>query len=1058
MEQVKNFFCSPTVNNINPIFVRKFNDTRPYLYVDVLGMSILALVDSGSNSSILGSGGLSLLKQNNIPIQYDNNLCVTTADGRAQEVFGYVSIPIICESISKTLKILVIPSLTHSLILGVDFLKVFGIHLNFSSSTYDLAPTSTLCTINTIQSFSALSETQKTELQHVVNLFKTIAPPDRLGLTHMITHTIDTGDHKPVRQRQYPLSPAMQQYLNKEIDEMLNLNIIQASQSPWCSPLWLVPKKESGKYRVCFDGRKLNQITVSDAYPMPQIDSILCKLRDSRYLSSIDLRSAFNQIPLDPSSRPKTAFAVYGKGLFEYKVMPFGLLNSPKTLVRLMDQIIGPSLEPFCFVYLDDIIVSTPDFSTHLQVLKEILSRLKSANLTVNMDKCEFCRSSLSYLGFIVDCHGLRTDPSKVEAIVNYPIPKNTTEIKRLIGLVGYYRRFVKDFSALCSPISDLLHGRKKGQPISWTPEADQAFQAIKSRLTSAPILAAPDFSQTFYLACDSSDTGVGSVLYQQCDGIEHPIAYASKTLNKCQRKYSTTEKELYAVIVGIETFRKYIEGTHFVVETDHASLVWLHNLSNPSGRLARWAVRLSQYDFKIVHRKGSQNIVADALSRSLSENAVLDITTVKRDKWYQKMITRVQENPESYPSFRVENNILYKHIFHHDPLITNLSNWKIVVPTANRAEIFQLYHNSETAGHFGVSKTLSRILELYYWSGIRKDVYRYVRQCAVCAASKIPNLPRAGLMGDYQPINFPFQRISCDLLGPYPRSTQGNQYLFVVVDWFTKYVLVHPMSKATSKGIIKFLENQVFLIYGVPQIVSCDNGSQFISKEFKTLMTTYKVQKIWYNAKFHPQINHSERTNKVIVTSLRAYIHGNHKTWDSCIYKVTQAIRLAKHDVTGYSPAFLTFGRNIPLTGDYYGKISENSQNVESITNKNQLIEDLQVLPKLYIDIREKLYNAYRRNANQYNLRKRSLTFHVGDRVWKKNYTLSSKPNDYSAKLAAKYIPCIVTKVVSKLVYSLQDTTGKDLGNWHVKDIKPDFCNLKSDGDSEISSSSDEA
>ncbi|KAJ8974621.1 hypothetical protein NQ317_010772 [Molorchus minor] len=231
----------------------------------------------------------------------------------------------------------------------------------------------------------------------------------------------------------------------------------------------------------------------------------------------------------------------------------------------------------------------------------------------------------------------------------------------------------------------------------------------------------------------------------------------------------------------------------------------------------------------------------------------------------------------------------------------------------------------------------------------------------------------------------------------------------------------IHPMSKATSRSIIKFLENHVFLIYGCPQIFACDNGTQFTSKEFTHFIESYRI-KLWLNARYHPQINHTERVNRIIVTAIRSYIHGNHKTWDVSIYKVAQAIRLAKHDVTGYSPAFLTFGRNIPLTGDYYGQVSENANNVVTISEENQLIEDLQELPK----------------------------------VWKRNYTLSSKANDYSAKLSAKYIPCVVVKVMSNLVYKLKDTNGVDLGNWHVKDLKPDHRNLDSDDESGPASSSD--
>ncbi|KAK9739581.1 RNase H-like domain found in reverse transcriptase [Popillia japonica] len=383
--------------------------------------------------------------------------------------------------------------------------------------------------------------------------------------------------------------------------------------------------------------------------------------------------------------------------------------------------------------------------------------------------------TSLKFLGFIVDQEGLRTDPDKVSAIVEYPTPKTTTQIKRLIGLVGYYRR----------PITDLLRGRKKGQPITWTPEADKAFQEIKTA---------------------ASDTGVGAVLYQAADGIEHPVAYASKNLNAAQRKYSTTEKELLAVIFAVEKFRSYVEGTRFTVITDHASLVWLHNLSNPTGRLARWAIRLSQFDFAIQHRKGSLNVVADALSRTNNEVAVLDLSS---------------------------------------------------------------------------------------------------------------NLPKAGLMGSYKNINFPFQLISADLLGPYPRSQNGNQYLLVVVDWFTK-------------------------------------------------------------------------------------------------------IRLAKHDVTKFPPAFLTFGRNIPVSGDYYGTISDNAHNIISISDKNSRLDDIQNLPKLFVDVRNKIHEAYVKNAKLYNLRRRESHYKVGDKVWKVNYVLSSAADSFAAKLAPKYIPATINKSICPPCYNI--------------------------------------
>lgn len=1022
---------------VNPLCIKKDFDDRPYLSVNILSRNFLALIDSGSCASILGSDGLYILKSLDLSLSNDLSIHITTADGQPQHVLGYVWVPVTLNNITRPIKILVIPSLQHSLILGIDFLKEFGIEVNFQKLSYKTNFNS-ICVVNKLQPVSSLSPEQNLQLSEVTKLFKSIGPSDKLGLTNLLKHTIDTGNNKPFKQRQYPLPYAMQKCLNEEIDKMLKLGIIESSNSPWNSPIWLV-KKSNGSMRICLDARKLNQVNTPSSWPMPLIDSIITKVRDAKYLSSIDLKQAFHQIPLDESSKPKTAFAVHGRGLFQYRVLPFGLNDSAQTMCKLMDMVIGPALEPYVFYYLDDIIVCTPDFQTHCEILKNLFDRLKGANLTINFEKCQFCRPSLRFLGYVVDEHGLRTDPDKISALLDYPVPKNTTQIRRLIGMVGYYRRFLKDFSSLCSPITDLLKGRKKGQPIVWNPEAEEAFKKIKTTLTTTPVLASPDFTKPFSIMCDASDTGVGCVLYQEEDGLEHPIAYGSRTLNKCQRKYTTTEKELLAVLFGIEKFRYYLEGTHFTVHTDHSSLIWLNSMKNPSPRIARWIVKLSQHSFKIVHRKGSCNTVADALSRSLENVSVLNLTSLKLDKWYINMMKNVQESPEKYPSFKVENNVLYKHVFSKFDLDDTVSNWKIVVPSAHRRETVKMYHDQETSGHLGLSKTLSRISNLYYWVNMSKDVYRHIKKCVICAASKASNLPQAGLMGEYRDINFPFQMISADLIGPYPRSVNGNQYLLVVVDWFTKFVLVQPMAKATTRAIVKFIENQVFLIYGVCQVFCCDNGSQFISKDFKNLMSKYNVQKIFYNAKYHAQINHTERVNRTIITAIRSYIHENHKTWDQSIYQVAQAIRLASHDVTGLSPSFLTFGRTIPVDGSFFGIIKENSENKIHISEKIHNPKTLQELPNIFENVRKKLRISYEKSKKRYDLRKRDVRFHVGDYVWKKNYVLSKAADHFAAKLAPKFIPCVITKVCSNLVYGIKDRDGNDLGKWHVSDLKRD-------------------
>lgn len=1013
----------------------------------MFNLKITCLVDTGSNLNILGSEGLYLLEKYNLKVSYPSDyLRVTTADGTPQENQGLVYLPIVFNNKETLLKCLIIPSIQHALILGIEFCQAAGLSLNFSNNSWQVATvnnsvvrTAVSSAVDALQSSDELTPGQQALLQEKITLFQELSQK-KLGRTTLIEHKIVTTDEKPFRHKQYPLSPALQKILVQEVDEMLETGVIRPSTSPYRSPMLLVRKKD-GTYRACFDGRTLNKVTVRDAYPLPSIDSIISKIRDAHFLSTIDIKKAFYNIPLSEDSRAKTAFAVPGKGLFEHCVMAFGLTNAPATMSRLMDIVLDESVSQYVFNYLDDIIVVTPTFELHLEMLQKLYERLKYAGLAVNAQKCQFCRSSLKFLGYIVDRQGIRPSGELIEAVVNLSIPKTTTHVRRLLGLINFNRSFLPDCSRYTVPISDLLKSKKKGQPITWTPEADEAFSEIKRILTTAPVLATAEYDKPFIVETDASQNAVAGVISQMKGNVRHPIAYASRTLSKAERKYTVTEKELLAVLFALQKFRAYIEGTTFEVYTDHASLAWLHNLKDPVGRLARWAIKISQFDMIIKHRPASKMVFPDYLSRDVPGLNVLGVQELKPDGWYNGLAEKVITLPERYPDFKVVNNILYKHIKSDNPVISNTSEWKLVVPTANRREIFESMHSDPLAAHFGVSKTLSRISDLYYWPKMRQDIVRYVRNCRICAAHKVCNAGRYGLMGNYKEINFPMQLLSIDWLGPLPLSKKRNQYLLVCVDWFTKYVFLFPCTKATTANAIKFLENNIFLTFGVPQLLLSDNGRQFTSQSFKDFLAKYKVQKHWLNARYHPQINNSERVNRVVITAISSYLHGNHREWDENLNKIQQAIRLACHDSTGYSPAFLMFARQVPITGDFYGEIPPNNDHSLTIGEKFARISDSQKLPELYGEVRNKMKLAYEKNKKYYNLRKRQIVYKVGDPIWKRNYTLSNAAAYYSAKLAPKYIPCVVSKIVSNLVYELQDLDGKILGNWHVKDLKPDLC-----------------
>lgn len=932
------------------------------------------------------------------------------------------------------MNVIVSDTIKSVLILGADVGYAFGMKTDYSTDTYAVTE---VYALQAIRSVDDLDLQQKHELDTIVECFKQLSE-QTLGRTNNVVHKINTGNAEPIKQRYFPLSPAMQEHANKELDKMLAAGFIRPSKSPWSSPMVLVRKNDGESFRLCFDGRKLNSVTKKDAYPLPYLSTILDKLRDARYLSSIDLKQAFYQIPLHPDSCEKTAFTVPRRGLFEYVVMPFGIANAPATQQRLMDEIFGPLLGENLFIYIDDIVVVSSSFREHIAMLQEVFRRLKDAGLTINFEKCEFCKPSLTYLGYVIDRNGLHTDPKKVDAISRYPKPKTVTEVKRFLGLCSWYRRFVPDFSTIVAPISNLIKGRVKKQSVSWSEEADLSLQKIKYLLISTPILSSPDFSKPFNLQCDASDYGLGCVLTQGEGEDEHVIAYASRTLSKTERNYSVTERECLSVIFGIEKFRGYIEGTHFTVYTDHYSLLWLHNIKEPTGRLARWSVRLSQYSYDIKHRKGKYNVVPDALSRAPLQVNFLELVDEDLDQWYKKMLREVREHSEKYPDWRIENGRLYKFVPNKHNIISNLIEWKKVIPTSRRNDLMQRFHDDPISAHLGIFKTYHKLCEQYYWPKMKIDVRRYVSKCEVCAASKSSQNARPGFMGKEKKVTFPFQCLSIDIMGPFPRSPQGNTSLLVVSDWLTKFTLVNTMRKATSKIIINFLENNVFLLFGVPQICMVDNGPQFISNEFKKFLNRYHIQQVWYNASYHPQVNFVERVNRVIGTAIRSYVKDNHRTWDVEIHKVGHALRNCIHEVTGYTPSFLNFGRTVPNSGDYYGQLKNLKEEELSIDNRETLVHDVNQLSSIHQKVTKRLKLAYQRNAKHYNLRKRPLKFTKGDFVWKKNYTLSDASKFYNQKLAPKYIKCRVLEVTGPLTYRLASENGKGVGVWHLKDLKP--------------------
>ena len=440
-----------------------------------------------------------------------------------------------------------------------------------------------------------------------------------LGSTSQVEHSIETGDARPIKKNPYRTPHDLKPVVEEHIDYMLKKNIIEPSMSPWSSSIVLVQKKSkdgSIKYRFCVDYRTLNAMTKPDAYPIPNIMDTLDSLGHSKIFSVLDMASGYHQIPIKPKHKEKTAFSCH-RGYFQFVKMPFGLNNAPATYQRCIDVVLMGLKGIDCLAYLDDIICFSTTMEEHAKKLQTIFERLEQANFKIQPEKCVFATDTVQYLGHICTPLGIRPDPEKVRAIEDYPVPKTVRDIRSFIGLAGYYRRHVPNFAKLAQPLTNLT---KKDVPFLWTNEHQNAFESLKRNLSTKPLLIYPDFSQPFIVACDASTKAIGAVLSQVRNGEERPVAYCSRQMNSAESKYSVTELELLAFLFATKQFRCYLYGHKFTVHTDHRALKWLLNLQDPSSRLTRWAVKLSEYDFVVEHRPGTRMRHADALSRSVNQ------------------------------------------------------------------------------------------------------------------------------------------------------------------------------------------------------------------------------------------------------------------------------------------------------------------------------------------------------------------------------------------------------------------------------------------------------
>jgi hypothetical protein len=834
----------------------------------------------------------------------------------------------------------------------------------------------------------------------------------------------------------YQLSPVELEVLKNYIDEHLRKGFIRHSQSPCAAPVLFAAKPDGG-LRLCVDYRGLNKITIKNRYPLPLIGEILERLGNAKFFTKFDVRDGYYRLRMASGEEWKTAFRCR-YGLFEYCVMPFGLCNAPGTFQHYVNDTFHEFLDDFLVAYLDDLLIYSKTLKEHKRHVKLVLQRLQDAGLYLKPSKCQFHQTEISFLGYIINQDGIKMDPIKVEAVTQWPTPESVHDIQIFLGFANFYRRFIRGYSRTIAAITKLL---KKGVKFRWGTAAENAFQDLKRAFSTAPILRHFDPNKPLILETDASDFAMGAVISQRGDdGKLYPIMFMSRKFIDAELNYEIYDKEMLAIVEAMDKHRHYFEGLgqKTTVYSDHKNLLWFTETKVYNRRQARWAEKLSRFDFVIVFRPGKQGGKPDALSRrpdytlgeedrsktmtflkpdqidttlidqdtdpeplqEFSLNATV-VDTIGIDEQLQERIKAAvpkdievapylnQIADSTLPRDEATQTYLEQFSFHENGLL--LRNGLVYVPqdTSIKLDILQRHHDTVTAGHPGEAKTLELVTRNYTWPRIRQFVNEYVKSCDTCARNKPSHERRHGMLRPLPVPGSPWSSVSMDYIVELPPS-RGYNAIYVVVDRLTKMAHFCPTTtQVTAEETAELYLRNVFKHHGIPDDIVSDRGTQFLSKFTLRLLQLCDIKGNRSTA-YHPQSDgQTERVNQVLEQYLRIFCDYQQDDWYQLLPLAEFAYNNASHSSTGTSPFYANFG--------YHPRATVNAT-IESSSNPSaeDLISRLKHEHERLKTHLQEAQNKYKENYDVHT--KEAPEFKAGDMVWlsRKNI-ITSRP---SAKL----------------------------------------------------------
>jgi hypothetical protein len=849
----------------------------------------------------------------------------------------------------------------------------------------------------------------------------------------------------PPFQAPRPMSAPMLDELKSQLTKLQEAGFIVASNAPFGAPILFVKKKD-GSLRMCIDYRALNKITIKNKYPLPRIEELLDRLRPATIFSKIDLRSGYHQLRINDADTDKTTF-VTRYGSYKFLVMPFGLTNAPSVFMQLMNSVLAEYIDDFVIVFIDDILIYSNDEAQHTQHVKLVLNKLREAQLHANMAKCCFYQRSIEFLGHIVSGDGITMDPKKVQAVVDWPALTNKHDVRSFLGLAGYYRRFIDNFSTIAAPLTDLL---RDDTAFEWNERQQQSMKVLKHAITTAPTLIVPDLNEPFIVHCDASGYAISGVLSQRRNDVEHPIAFYSRKMNEAERNYDVRQQELLALVACCCEWRHYLEAApHTTIHTDHASLQYLltqRELTNR--RQARWSELIQSIFPHIVPIKGSNNVVADPLSRRPDYrdddsieflDAILcsSISIVQPDAALIDDIKEAYNDNDEWKKFIQHADVQHEYYEVIDGLIYVKAGHRLVIPDSDelKKRIIAECHNTNTAGHRGVTKTHVAVKQRFYWQHMKQDVYQYVTSCPTCVVSKYTNQHPIGLL---QPIPLPdrrWQQITIDFITGITTATNyAYDMIMVVVDRLSKYAHFIPCyTTCSAKDIAWYYYNNIVRLHGVPEAIISDRDVRFNNEFWKSLCQQLGTE-IRLTSAFHPEADgQTERVNRILIELLRSMVDEAQSDWDDHLSSCEIAYNTSVHSGTEHSPYYLNTGEEMRKPIDYVVPSTSHHTDTES------------VLTKLHSSLnraKQHLLAAQQKQAEYANTHRRHVSFNVGDRVWLSTEHLHLASTN-SQKLQHRWCgPFRIIKKLSDVSYKLKLTgtlaTSKVNATFHVSYLRP--------------------